>query len=68
VEGKTLAAARSALAKAGCKVGTMKHSYSPKVKQGRVISQKPRSRANLTKGSKVELVVSLGRAKTHTRG
>jgi eukaryotic-like serine/threonine-protein kinase len=61
VRGKTLAAARSALTRALCKVGTVKRAYSPHVKKGRVISQRPAPRARLAELAKVNLVVSRGR-------
>jgi len=61
VRGRTLAAARSALAASSCRTGTVKRAYSAKVKAGRVISQKPVAGKALPRGSKVDLVVSRGR-------
>jgi beta-lactam-binding protein with PASTA domain len=61
VRGRTLAAARSALAASSCRTGAVKRAYSAKVKAGRVISQKPVAGKTLARGSKVDLVVSRGR-------
>ena len=61
VHGKTLAAARSSLTRALCKVGTVQRRYSPRVKKGRVISQRPAPRTRLAELAKVNLVVSRGR-------
>lgn len=61
VRGQTLAAARTRLARAGCRVGTVTRAYSRTVRKGRVISQRPRPRARLAESSKVKLVVSRGR-------
>jgi uncharacterized delta-60 repeat protein len=61
VRGKTLAAARSTLTRALCKVGTVKRTYSPSVGKGRVISQRPAPRTRLAELAKVNLVVSRGR-------
>jgi uncharacterized delta-60 repeat protein len=61
VRGKTLAAARSALTNALCKVGTIKRTYSASVGKGRVISQRPAPCTRLAELAKVNLVVSRGR-------
>jgi uncharacterized delta-60 repeat protein len=61
VRGQTLAAARARLARAGCRLGTVKRRYSRTVQEGRVISQRPRTRARLPELAKVGLVVSRGR-------
>jgi uncharacterized delta-60 repeat protein len=61
VRGKTLAAARSALNRALCKVGSVKRTYSVKVGKGRVISQRPAPRTRLAELGGVNLVVSRGR-------
>src|SRR5262245_10759281 len=60
VRGRKLAAARSAIAKAGCKVGRVRRARSKKVKRGRVVSQSPRPGASLPNLGKVNLVVSRG--------
>jgi hypothetical protein len=61
VKGKTLASAKRALARAGCRVGAIRKVYSRKVKRGRVDSQKPKARTRLHERAKVALVVSRGR-------
>jgi beta-lactam-binding protein with PASTA domain len=61
VKGKTLAAAKTAITKAHCRVGAVAKRHSTSVKKGRVISQKPAAGKKLAKGAKVSLVVSLGR-------
>ncbi len=61
VRGTMLAAAKRAIARANCRSGTIRRPYSRTVKRGRVISQKPKFGAVLPGGSKVNLVVSLGR-------
>jgi beta-lactam-binding protein with PASTA domain len=61
VRGKTLAAARSSLTKALCKVGTVERRFSANIKRGRVISQRPAPRARLAELARVNLVVSRGR-------
>ena len=61
VRGQKLAAARTRLARANCRLGKVKRTYSPRVKSGRVISQRPRAGARLSELAKVDLVVSRGR-------
>jgi uncharacterized delta-60 repeat protein len=61
VRGRTLAAARSDLTRALCKVGTVKRTYSAHTKKGRVISQRPAPRTRLAELGRVDLVVSRGR-------
>jgi hypothetical protein len=61
VKGKPLTVARRAIARAGCRVGKVELGYSPTVKTGRVISQKPTPGRVLANGGKVDLVVSRGR-------
>jgi hypothetical protein len=58
--GKTLPVAKRTLARANCRVGKIRRAYS-RLKRGRVIREKPRAGTVLPKGSKVNLVVSLGR-------
>jgi hypothetical protein len=61
---QTVPAAKRTLARANCRVGKIRRAYSvpySKVKRGAVISQKPNFGAVLPGGSKVNLVVSLGR-------
>ena len=57
----TVAAAKRAIARADCRVGTIGRAYSRTVKTGRVISQRPRPGMVLRKGGKVTLIVSRGR-------
>ncbi len=61
VRGQKLAAARRRLVRANCRLGKVKRAYSPRVKSGRVISQRPRVGARLSELAKVDLVVSRGR-------
>ena len=61
VTGKRLAAARTAIQRARCRVGKISKAFSAKVKPGRVISQKPRPKTTLAAGSKVRLTVSKGK-------
>ncbi|HEX8066542.1 MAG TPA: PASTA domain-containing protein [Thermoleophilaceae bacterium] len=56
VKGKTLAAARRSLAKAGCPVGRVTRAKGSK--RGRVINQKPNRGSALDAGAKVALVVA----------
>jgi FG-GAP-like repeat/PASTA domain/FG-GAP repeat len=58
---KSLAAAKQALARGHCRVGKVRRAHSAWVKKGRVISQKPRAGAVVPAGTKVDLVMSLGR-------
>jgi hypothetical protein len=55
--GKTLGAARRALAKAGCAVGKVTRRHSSHRNKGRVISQTPRVGTSRPVGTKVSLVV-----------
>jgi hypothetical protein len=64
VTGKRLAAARSAITHARCKVGKIGKAFSARVKAGRVISQKPRPKTTLKAGSAVKLTVSKGKHRT----
>jgi serine/threonine-protein kinase len=61
VVGKSLAAAKTALAKKGCRTGKVGRAYSSKVTKGRVISQNRRAGRKIAAGSKVNLVLSRGR-------
>ncbi len=60
VIGKTLAAARSALTTADCRVGRVTRRAS-RVKNGRVVGQAPRAGTTLSRGARVNLVLSRGR-------
>jgi len=56
-----LRAAKRAITRANCRVGTIRRIYSKLMKRGRVISEKPKPGTVLRKGGKVNLVVSRGR-------
>ena len=60
VVGKSLAAAKKALARAHCAVGRIKHVHSAKVPAGRVVSERPKAKTHVDYGTKVSLVVSKG--------
>lgn len=60
VKGKTLGAARKAIARAHCTLGKVRLAYSANVRRGRVIAQRPAKGARLRSGAKVNLVVSRG--------
>jgi alpha-tubulin suppressor-like RCC1 family protein len=60
IKGKSLSAAKRTIKTHNCSVGKIKHSFSSKVKRGRVISQKPNPGRRLRHGAKVNLVVSKG--------
>jgi subtilisin-like proprotein convertase family protein len=59
VKGRKLAAAKSAITRAKCSVGTVTRAFSAK-KKGTVISQKPAPGATRAKGAKVNLTLSKG--------
>jgi hypothetical protein len=61
VKGKTLKAAKRALKAHNCSLGKVKHSFAAEVRNGRVISQKPKPHKRLPHGAKVNLVVSKGK-------
>jgi serine/threonine-protein kinase len=61
VKGKTLKAAKRAIRSHHCAVGKVKNAASRTVKKGHVISQKPKPGKRLSRGAKVNLVVSKGR-------
>lgn len=57
---KTLAAARQAIARAGCRTGTIRRARSATVGKGRVIRQAPAPGKRVARGTRVALVVSKG--------
>jgi hypothetical protein len=61
VRGMTVVGAKRLLARAHCRVGTVLHAYTARVRRGHVISQKPGFGVVLPGGRKVSLVVSRGR-------
>jgi beta-lactam-binding protein with PASTA domain len=60
LKGKTLPAARKALAKAHCGLGKVTKKFSS-AKKGRVISQKAAAGKHLAKGAKVAVALSKGK-------
>ncbi len=60
VRGTTLRAARAAVTRAGCRVGTVRRRAS-RVKKNRVLAQSPAAGRAVARGSRVSLVVSRGR-------
>lgn len=60
VVGQTEQSAKSALTKAGLKVGIIKFDISETVEKGKVISQDPQANAKVNEGSTVNLVISTG--------
>jgi beta-lactam-binding protein with PASTA domain len=59
--GMTLAAAKQTLAHVNCRLGKVLHTYSKRVKKGRIISPRPRLGEVRRHGGRVDLVVSRGR-------
>jgi len=57
VVGKKLAAAKSKITKAFCKVGKIKRKKGPRRKRGKVIAQSPRAGKTLNAYSKIKLTV-----------
>jgi hypothetical protein len=57
---QTLPAAKRTVARANCRAGKIRRTYSNRVKKGRVISQKPKPGTVLPNRGKVNLVVSRG--------
>jgi beta-lactam-binding protein with PASTA domain len=47
---------------AGCSVGTVRHTFSDRVRKGRVLSQKPKAGVERALRARVHLVVSKGRS------
>ena len=60
LKGKTLSAAKKALARGRCALGKVTRAYSKTVKTGRVVSQRPKAGTKLRKGGKVSVTVSRG--------
>ncbi len=61
VKGKTLAAAKTALKKAHCGVGTVTKKASSTIAKGKVISSRPKAGTKHKTGTKVALTVSGGK-------
>jgi hypothetical protein len=60
LKGKTVAKARTLLRRAHCALGRVSHSHS-RLRRGLIVSQRPRAGAARPRGTKVRVVVSLGR-------
>ena len=60
VTGKTVPAAKQALARANCRIGAIRRAYSQRVARGRVISETPKAGTVLPRSGKVGIVVSRG--------
>jgi hypothetical protein len=60
LKGKRLKAAKRAIKAHDCSVGKIKRAFSTKVKNGRVISQKPKPHKRLKHGAKVNVLISKG--------
>jgi beta-lactam-binding protein with PASTA domain len=60
-KGKALRAAKRAVIKAHCKVGTVKKAFSAKVRKGRVTAQSAKPGKRLAPGAKIRLTVSKGK-------
>jgi subtilisin family serine protease len=60
LKGKTLAAARTALKRAGCKLGPVKRVRS-RVRKGRIVAQRPAAGRPVGKGTPVVVTISRGR-------
>jgi hypothetical protein len=61
LRGKTLRAARRALANRHCALGSRHWAHSRKLRRGRVLSQTPRPGAHRPRGAKVKVTLSSGR-------
>jgi FG-GAP-like repeat/PASTA domain len=61
LKGRRLTIAKRMLARANCRVGSVRRLHSARITRGRVVSQRPRFGAVLRGGGKVDLVVSHGR-------
>ena len=57
---RALPPARSALAGAGCRVGSVRNARSTTVARGRIVSQSPKAGRRAARGTRVSLVVSRG--------
>jgi hypothetical protein len=60
VVGKTMATARSAIARGNCRIGRVTRAFSPTVK-GRIVRQQPAAGARRPQGAPVSLVLSKGK-------
>jgi serine protease len=67
VIGRTARKARIMIERAGCRMGRVRGVYSVRVRKGFVLSQGPRFGRRLPRGSRVGVVVSLGKKPTPRR-
>jgi Calcineurin-like phosphoesterase len=67
VIGRTVRRARSMISRAGCRVGRARTAYSARIRKGIVMTQGPRFGRRVPRGTRVGMVVSLGKkpAPTH---
>jgi hypothetical protein len=68
LKGKALSAARNAARRAHCSLGRVSRAYSSKVRNGRVVSQRPRPGRRLAANAKVDVVISKGKRPRSHRG
>jgi hypothetical protein len=61
VTGMKLVRAKRAIRTAGCKVGSVRRTYSARVKRGRVLRQRPKAGRRFEQGHAVNLIQSRGR-------
>ena len=57
---RSVTAARTAIARAGCRVGPVRTARSVSVARGRIVSQSPKAGRRVARGTRVSLVVSRG--------
>jgi alpha-tubulin suppressor-like RCC1 family protein len=60
LKGRTVAAAKNLLGRTACSLAPIRRAFSPTVKKGRVIAQRPPSGKELPAGASVRLVISKG--------
>ena len=60
LRGKTLTAARAALARGHCRLGAVAKTYSATVRRGLIIRQRPATGTRMTRGTRVSVIVSRG--------
>jgi hypothetical protein len=61
VVGRTMRRARIMISRAGCRVGRVRTAYSARIRKGFVLAQQPRAGRRLQRGTRVSLVLSLGK-------
>jgi beta-lactam-binding protein with PASTA domain len=63
LKGKTLAAARTALARGNCRLGKVTRNYLSTVRLGRIAAQRPPAGRRLARYARVSVVLSRGKKK-----